>query len=70
MLESRSGLLEAHSKSAVSKEANEEVEMSPEGDRFMLCTDGLTEVFNAKGEMLGVGRIARNLEVAPREAAA
>ncbi len=49
MLKSRSGLLGAF-EGAVTGE-NEEVEMSS-GDRFLLCTDGLTEVFNEKQEML------------------
>jgi len=50
-LESKTGLLGAFD-SEVSPEEIQEIEMS-RGDRFMLCTDGLTEVFNKDHEMLG-----------------
>jgi PAS domain S-box-containing protein len=51
-LESRSMLLGALP-NAVSSKAVIEVELEP-GDRVVLYTDGLTEVFDAQGAMLGV----------------
>jgi sigma-B regulation protein RsbU (phosphoserine phosphatase) len=51
MLDSRSGLLGCMD-DAVSQHTVEEVQMAA-GDRLLLCTDGLTEVFNANGDMLG-----------------
>lgn len=51
-LESRSMVLGALG-NAVSNEAVIEVDLEP-GDRFVIYTDGLTDVFDAHGEMLGV----------------
>ena len=38
---------------AVNGEATLDVELEP-GDRVVLYTDGITDVFNSQGEMLGV----------------
>ena len=38
---------------AVGTEATLDVELEP-GDRIVLYTDGITDVFDARGEMLGV----------------
>ena len=43
---------------AVPQVASEEFELSA-GDRLMLYTDGLTEVWNGEGEMLGVEGLER-----------
>jgi phosphoserine phosphatase RsbU/P len=51
-LEPRSSVLGALEK-AVSRQASEDFELSP-GDRLMLYSDGLTEVWNREGEMLDV----------------
>lgn len=51
-LESRSMVLGALPE-AVEAEASLEAELEP-GDRVVLYTDGITDVFNARGEMLGV----------------
>lgn len=50
-LESKSGLLGAFDGEILS-DAVQEIDMSA-GDRFMLVTDGLTEVFNKNHDMLG-----------------
>lgn len=52
MLESRSMVLGALPE-AVDDEATLDVELEP-GDRVVLYTDGITDVFNSQGEMLGV----------------
>ena len=52
LLESRSMILGALP-NAVSSEPAIEVDLEP-GDRVVLYSDGLTEVFDARGEMLGV----------------
>jgi PAS domain S-box-containing protein len=57
LLEARSGAL-GFVEDAVTDNAIEEAEMSP-GDRLMLCTDGMTEVFNERREMLGDDGLAR-----------
>jgi PAS domain S-box-containing protein len=57
LLESRSGALGIVD-DAVVDNTIEEVEMGP-GDRLMLCTDGMTEVFNEKREMLDYDGLSR-----------
>ncbi len=52
LLESRSMILGALP-DAVDATANLEVQLQP-GDRIVLYTDGITEVFNSRGEMLGI----------------
>jgi phosphoserine phosphatase RsbU/P len=52
LLESRSTIL-GSLRDAVSTEPTLEVELRPK-DRILLYTDGLTDVFNQRGEMLGV----------------
>jgi len=52
LLESRSMILGALP-DAVDATTNEEVELQPD-DRIVLYTDGITEVFNFRGEMLGI----------------
>jgi phosphoserine phosphatase RsbU/P len=52
LLESRSMVLGAVA-DAVDPEATLEVDLDP-GDRVVLYTDGITDVFNSNGEMLGV----------------
>jgi sigma-B regulation protein RsbU (phosphoserine phosphatase) len=52
MLESRSMVLGALPE-AVDDEATLEAELEP-GDRVVLYTDGITDVFNSQGDMLGV----------------
>jgi PAS domain S-box-containing protein len=52
LLESRSMVLGALSE-AVGPEATLDVELDP-GDRIVLYTDGITDVFDTRGEMLGV----------------
>jgi len=51
-LESRNGILGCLAETAPCESA-EEIELAP-GDRFILYTDGLVEVFNNHEEMLGV----------------
>jgi sigma-B regulation protein RsbU (phosphoserine phosphatase) len=51
-LEARSTILGAI-ENAVSEEPTEELELSP-GDRLVLYSDGLTEVWNERDDMLGV----------------
>jgi PAS domain S-box-containing protein len=52
LLESRSMILGALP-DAVDVSANLEVQLQPD-DRILLYTDGITEVFNSRGEMLGI----------------
>jgi protein phosphatase len=52
LLESRSMILGALP-DAVDVTANLEVQLQPD-DRIVLYTDGITEVFNSRGEMLGI----------------
>jgi len=52
LLESRSMILGALP-DAVEATTNEELELQPD-DRIVLYTDGITEVFNSRGEMLGI----------------
>ncbi|HUJ80677.1 MAG TPA: SpoIIE family protein phosphatase [Candidatus Acidoferrales bacterium] len=66
LLESRSMLLGALP-DAVDGEAVLDIDLNP-GDRVMLYTDGLTEVFNSSGEMLdvsGLQSIVRDASVLP-----
>ena len=57
MLESRSMVLGALPE-AVDPNAALDVELNP-GDRVILYTDGITDVFNARGEMLGVSGVEK-----------
>jgi phosphoserine phosphatase RsbU/P len=57
LLESRSMVLGALP-DAVDEEASLDVDLD-RGDRVVLYTDGITDVFNAKGEMLGVEGVQR-----------
>ena len=52
LLESRSMILGALP-DAVEATTNEELELQPD-DRIVLYTDGITEVFNSRGELLGI----------------
>jgi PAS domain S-box-containing protein len=52
LLESQSMILGALP-DAVDATANQEVQLQPD-DRMVLYTDGITEVFNSRGEMLGI----------------
>ena len=52
LLDSQNGILGCLSETVPSESANE-IELSS-GDRFVLYTDGLVEVFNAREEMLGI----------------
>jgi PAS domain S-box-containing protein len=68
LLESRSMVLGALS-DAVGADASHELPLEPD-DRILLYTDGITEVFNPKGEMLGVTgvrEIVRNASALPAE---
>src|SRR6516162_9483846 len=68
MLESRSMVLGALP-DAVSADASQELPLEPD-DRIVLYTDGITEVFNAQGEMLGIDgvrEIVRNASALPAE---
>ena len=51
LVDSQNGILGCLSETAPSEPANE-IELSC-GDRFVLYTDGLVEVFNSREEMLG-----------------
>jgi PAS domain S-box-containing protein len=64
LLESRTGILGCLA-DAAQPAAAEEIELAP-SDRLVFYTDGLIEVFNASGEMLGV----EGLEKLVRQAAA
>lgn len=57
LLESRSMVLGALPE-AVDNEATLDVNLTP-GDRVVLYTDGLTDVFNSQGEMLGVSGVQK-----------
>ena len=68
LLESRSMILGALP-DAVGGDGGQEVPLEPD-DRIVLYTDGITEVFNARGEMLGiegVREIVRNASDLPAE---
>jgi sigma-B regulation protein RsbU (phosphoserine phosphatase) len=52
LLESRTRVLGALP-DALDENANVEVQLEPD-DRLLLYTDGITEVFNSRGEMLGI----------------
>jgi serine phosphatase RsbU (regulator of sigma subunit) len=56
LLDSQSGILGCLSETAPSESA-EEIELAP-GDRLVLYTDGLVEVFNNRNDMLGVEGLA------------
>lgn len=69
LLESRTMVLGALPE-AVEVTTSEEVELQPD-DRIVLYTDGITEVFNSRGEMLGVSgvqEIVRQASSLPAEA--
>ena len=51
-LDSQSGILGCLADTAPT-EATHEIDLTS-GDRLVLCTDGLTQVFDTHGEMLGV----------------
>lgn len=55
LLESQSMILGAMPE-AVDDDATTEIELKP-GDRIVLYTDGITDVFNARGHILGVGGV-------------
>jgi sigma-B regulation protein RsbU (phosphoserine phosphatase) len=55
LLESQNGILGCLSETAPS-ELPEELDLEP-GDRLVLYTDGLVEVFNSFDDMLGVERL-------------
>jgi len=57
LLESQNGILGCIDETAPSESANE-IELSS-GDRFVLYTDGLVEVFNSQQEMLGTERFSQ-----------
>ena len=57
LLESQNGILGCLDETAPSESANE-IELSS-GDRFVLYTDGLVEVFNSQQEMLGTERFSQ-----------
>jgi serine phosphatase RsbU (regulator of sigma subunit) len=68
LLESRSMVLGALP-DAVDADASQELSLEPD-DRILLYTDGITEVFNLNGEMLGVNgvrEIVRNASALPAE---
>ncbi len=65
LLESRSAVLGCLEE-AVTQEPIEKMELSP-GDRVALYTDGLTEVFDHRGEMLGVDGLHEILRKAARK---
>ena len=68
LLEARSMMLGALS-NAVSHESVIEMELEP-GDRILLYTDGITEVFDDRGEMLGVEglrKVVRECSLLPFE---
>src|SRR5260370_16410297 len=63
LLESRSMILGALP-DAVDATTNQEVELQPD-DRIVLYTDGITEVFNSRGEILGVEGVHEILRQPP-----
>jgi PAS domain S-box-containing protein len=68
LLESRSMVLGALP-DAVDADASQELPLEPD-DRILFYTDGITEVFNSNGDMLGVNgvrEIVRNASVLPAE---
>ncbi len=56
LLDSQNGILGCLSETAPSNSV-EEINLEP-GDRLVLCTDGLVEVFNDREEMLGIEGLA------------
>ena len=69
MLESRATILGAI-EDAVPEEATDSYDLSP-GDRVMLYSDGLTEVWDAQGDMLGIeglGQMAKRAAELPLSA--
>ncbi len=65
LLDSQSMVLGAL-EDAVAAEPIHEIEFSP-GDRLVLYTDGLTEVFDPRGEMLGVSGLQEIVRAAARK---
>jgi PAS domain S-box-containing protein len=65
LLESQNGILGSLSETAPSGSA-EEIELAP-GDRLILYTDGLVEIFNASEQMLGVEGLEKLIRESARK---